>query len=103
MHWFWRATIGTAAGFGIWSIAAPLFSGILNRTMPGRIFGPLALWIMLFVALLTHAIAASVSVLLRSPAPTPETRCRKCGYILRGITDPRCPECGERTESLVPL
>ena len=29
--------------------------------------------------------------------PTPkETRCRKCDYILRGITEPRCPECGER-------
>ncbi len=26
----------------------------------------------------------------------PETRCRKCGYILRGITEPRCSECGER-------
>lgn len=26
----------------------------------------------------------------------PETRCRKCGYILRGISEPRCPECGER-------
>ncbi len=25
-----------------------------------------------------------------------ETRCRKCGYILKGITEPRCPECGER-------
>jgi hypothetical protein len=24
------------------------------------------------------------------------TRCRKCSYILRGITEPRCPECGER-------
>ncbi len=26
----------------------------------------------------------------------PETRCRNCGYILRGIPEPRCPECGER-------
>jgi hypothetical protein len=26
----------------------------------------------------------------------PLTRCRKCGYILRGISEPRCPECGER-------
>ena len=25
-----------------------------------------------------------------------ETRCRKCQHILRGITEPRCPECGER-------
>ena len=25
-----------------------------------------------------------------------ETRCRQCGYILRGISEPRCPECGER-------
>ena len=25
-----------------------------------------------------------------------ETLCRKCGYILRGISEPRCPECGER-------
>ena len=25
-----------------------------------------------------------------------ETRCRKCGYILRGISEPRCSECGEK-------
>lgn len=25
-----------------------------------------------------------------------ETRCRACGHILRGLTEPRCPECGER-------
>jgi ribosomal protein S27AE len=24
-----------------------------------------------------------------------ETRCRRCGIILRGLTEPRCPECGE--------
>jgi hypothetical protein len=22
-------------------------------------------------------------------------RCRKCGYLLYGLTEPRCPECGE--------
>jgi rubrerythrin len=31
----------------------------------------------------------------RAP-PDSETRCRECGYILRGISEPRCPECGER-------
>ena len=25
-----------------------------------------------------------------------ELHCRRCQYILRGITEPRCPECGER-------
>jgi len=25
-----------------------------------------------------------------------EIHCRKCGYILRGISEPRCSECGER-------
>jgi hypothetical protein len=30
------------------------------------------------------------------PLVDPETRCRKCGYIFRGLTEPRCPECGER-------
>ncbi len=24
-----------------------------------------------------------------------ETRCRKCNHILRGLSEPRCPECGE--------
>ncbi len=23
------------------------------------------------------------------------TRCGKCGYILKGLTEPRCSECGE--------
>ena len=23
------------------------------------------------------------------------SRCRKCRYILRGLSEPRCPECGE--------
>jgi hypothetical protein len=30
--------------------------------------------------------------ILRSP-PTPGT-CRRCGYDLRGLPEPRCPECG---------
>ena len=24
------------------------------------------------------------------------THCGKCGYILKGLSEPRCPECGER-------
>ena len=25
-----------------------------------------------------------------------ESLCRRCGYVLRGLPKPRCPECGER-------
>jgi len=25
-----------------------------------------------------------------------ETRCRVCGYILRGLSEPRCSECGQQ-------
>lgn len=24
-----------------------------------------------------------------------EPRCRKCRYVLKGLSEPRCPECGE--------
>lgn len=32
----------------------------------------------------------------RRSADDRETRCRKCHYILRGLEEARCPECGER-------
>ncbi len=32
---------------------------------------------------------------LKKIADDGETRCRKCRQILRGITTPVCPECGE--------
>ena len=43
------------------------------------------------------AITASVvfNFVLR-PVDDNETRCRKCGYILKGISEPKCSECGEQ-------
>ena len=41
-------------------------------------------------------VALASFVLRRRFAESKKTRCGKCGYILRGITEPRCPECGER-------
>jgi hypothetical protein len=37
-----------------------------------------------------------IAVIIYRAGDASETRCRKCGYILRGISEPRCPECGER-------
>jgi len=36
-----------------------------------------------------------VQLLLIARKLAKETRCRKCQYILRGLSEPRCPECGE--------
>ncbi len=30
------------------------------------------------------------------PDPAGHTRCGGCGHILRGLSEPRCPECGRR-------
>ena len=57
-----------------------------------------AVWVVVWL-LVNVGIMAAVFVYawLRSRRPGDrETRCRRCGYILRGITEPRCPECGER-------
>ena len=40
-----------------------------------------------FVAVLIYGLG--------KPFTDTETRCRRCGYILRGLTELRCPECGE--------
>lgn len=83
MHWFWRILIPMVAVefyavvFGIPDVA----SGLLLTTIP---------------ALLAIILYAWLTKRFGPECIGPETRCRKCGYILRGITEPRCPECGER-------
>jgi hypothetical protein len=90
MHWFWRGLIAAASiGF--------FFGLVAGRNYPKDILGiglpvfALAALSLLFYGFLTALLPSANSELLDS-----ETRCRKCGYLLRGITEPRCPECGER-------
>ncbi|GMU21387.1 MAG: hypothetical protein AMXMBFR13_14800 [Phycisphaerae bacterium] len=104
MHWFWRATIATAVGSvtGTFCLIVPLHDGFLERfqgvlkpflgeivSMPLAYYAPpiiLSIWV--------YHILGPITV--DHPWSKIETRCRKCGYILRGISEPRCPECGER-------
>jgi hypothetical protein len=88
MHWFSRAAIGATVGFGASWIGLAIFSDL-----PPDKEVPFAIAWVPAVLFLTAAIA---SLLAPSPLIDGETRCRKCGYILRGISEPRCPECGER-------
>jgi hypothetical protein len=112
-HWFWRATIATlarvilativgcAATWGIVYIVEFHFrfgmgvhhqiSDFADAGVIVAVFGliPCVLAIVTY-ELLTRDLRS------RMLSFRPETRCRKCGYILRGIPEPRCSECGER-------
>ena len=46
------------------------------------------------IAFATYACVGWVPLSVGRMRGDNETRCRKCRYILRGITEPRCPECG---------
>lgn len=97
MYWFWRAVIaavsGTLAGGGCYAVQD--FMLIAPSVRPP---GVAPSW--LPVAIVSSIVALTTFVKLIKPRPewleAPETRCRKCGYMLRGISEPRCPECGER-------
>ena len=45
----------------------------------------------------TTAFCLTIFALLgrQAPGKAGESSCRRCGYILRGLSAPRCPECGE--------
>ncbi len=104
MHWFWRGAIVCIVTaliiFGLVmtqaiTLAAMLIAGALYWLPLGT--NDIAAW--LIVAAMLSAVPLFLYGLwgrYLAPDPSNETRCRKCGYILRGITELRCPECGER-------
>ncbi len=112
MHWFWRAVIaaGIGAAFSVlsgWALAGHLKSfqvvmmTLWDTLLGGQLRneGSLTAAMILVWALPTLLVTLAAFGLLTHFAGTPtghETRCRKCNYILRGITEPRCPECGEQ-------
>ena len=106
IHWFWRGAIAiiVASVYGGLSVLrgpfAEVQSFLWNAVFIGKVesdrFSPaFALSVCAPIALIALASFGLLS-LWRRPVPGDgETRCRKCGYILRGISEPRCPECGE--------
>ncbi len=71
---------------------APAWPGSLPRTLgeTGALLGCFLVWMLgMYVAM---RLVDNVVVVGES--------CRQCGYHLRGLTEPRCPECG--TEFTLP-
>ena len=102
MHWFWRATIavvvGWLVGYGAYSVAWDIIWAVRGTSaLSGDDLLANLIWTLTLplVALSAVVIFAVLTRFLPSPKDN-ETRCRKCGYILRGISEPRCSECGER-------
>ena len=103
MHWFWRAVVAVALGtigtsccrfvhshigaFAVRnisrSIGAPVLFDVYCVTVP---YIPCVLAVCIYAVLLRR---------FNAKAYERETRCRRCSYNLRGIPEPRCPECGE--------
>jgi hypothetical protein len=79
-----------------------LYAIVADYIIPPAPYRTHAVWKLCHAAV-TSAPAAVIGVLAyaaltRCFGPTtldPESRCRRCGYILRGLSEPRCPECGE--------
>ncbi len=100
MHWFWRATIAVVAGWltGVLHLAGASVS--VNSPRPDFADAFLVMLNVSFYLLPMLLVSVTVFWMLTKyfgPIPLDsETRCRKCGYILRGIREPICSECGER-------
>ena len=69
-------------------------AGLLPRSVPDVLYAFLV-DVPVLVLCTVPAVVVTAWIALHRPRDA-DCRCRKCGYILRGISEPRCPECGER-------
>jgi hypothetical protein len=116
MHWLTRATIAAAAGgltLGLPAAFLPSTNGVipgvattLDRTGVQTLgyylwysLGeyPVLIAVYLLPAILIAAVGYTLATLQTQARELEDgPRCKRCGYILRGLPEPRCPECGER-------
>lgn len=97
-HWFVRWTVATAAGLalGILWLGLGLSEGALQSGQANRIVGYLAACANL-CTLLVPTLTLGIFVYDRVTSQGTcrmDARCLTCGYLLRGLPERRCPECG---------
>jgi hypothetical protein len=106
MHWLWRAAVSVLLTYVVslliaYTTLAIKASGITANRPPvavfiAAVFSPA--WVPIASVGVYALPIASYMFLTRRYATQRsenETYCRRCGYILRGLKDPRCSECGE--------
>ncbi len=72
------------------------FGAARFRASPGRVsYVRLPVWLPCLLLLYRPCLAILVGV--RERARRRKNLCLACGYHLKGLTEPRCPECGTKT------
>lgn len=82
-------TLGLAAAAGLAWFLFAIIPGQFLLAWPG-------VQIPLAITLSAAACLGWLLLFLQERRRDGECRCRRCHYILRGLSEPRCPECGER-------
>ena len=113
MRWYWAGLWGLLTLYASGALTLYLcfglpfgYSGVLEPAL--RLFvgaleqvtgNALAVWVTILLVS-TPALLLSMLVFSRlrakRAADNGYLHCLKCGYILKGLSEPRCPECGER-------
>ena len=93
----WLRIIVSVIVGGIAGVASYVGSSAVISLLAGRT----GYWhVILLMPTVFLAAPATAAVLVHVLTPKVlldgHTRCGKCGYILKGLTEPRCSECGER-------
>jgi len=107
MHWFWRAAIAVGMGamyegLVVWRAAWQAMCYVrelIEEPLGGGLVASVVAICIAFGIPQAAACLGTYGLVTWRWGPKPhqaETRCRRCGYILRGISEPRCPECGEQ-------
>jgi hypothetical protein len=98
MHWFWRATIAVAISLLTFlGLRYLIFDLYFTYATPNAAeYKAITISTDVLYAVVVLSVCRILTYRYGPKHIDSETRCRKCGYILRGISEPRCPECGER-------
>ena len=105
-HWVWRGMVVVLLGMtlhvtlklfvGMWFVVTPICTAW--QLLGGSFAVGLHTGKSVAFTLPTAAFCLAVFALFVYRPPKKgagESYCRRCGYILRGLSKPRCPECGE--------
>jgi len=88
-----RATISFLQSLILLEVYSNYWERDISFGNPVMVLSGLLIWIIgytLMFTFITHEITMELSRKYRTIKPV----CEKCGYILYGLHDPRCPECG---------